>query len=39
MLDTAYLLNVIPDTYKKLGLRDLDTYFAMARGHQGMRVM
>lgn len=35
MLDTAYLLNVIPKMYKDLGLNELDTYFAMARGYQG----
>lgn len=33
-LDTAYLLNVIPDDYRQLGLDDLDTYFAMAKGYQ-----
>lgn len=35
MLDTAVLFNVIPDCYKKLGLDQMDTYFAMARGYQG----
>ena len=35
MLDTAYLLNAIPQAYKVLGLSELDTYFAMARGYQG----
>ncbi|MGN1086275.1 MAG: 5-methyltetrahydropteroyltriglutamate--homocysteine S-methyltransferase, partial [Porcipelethomonas sp.] len=30
MLDTAVLLNAIPDRYRKLGLSELDTYFAMA---------
>ncbi|MBN7774221.1 5-methyltetrahydropteroyltriglutamate--homocysteine S-methyltransferase [Clostridium aminobutyricum] len=35
MLDTANLLNVIPECYKKLNLGNLDTYFAMARGYQG----
>lgn len=35
MLDTAVLLNVIPDCYRKLELHELDTYFAMARGYQG----
>ncbi len=35
MLDTAVLFNVIPDCYKNLGLDQLDTYFAMARGYQG----
>ena len=37
MLDTAYLLNVIPKMYKDLGLNELDTYFAMARGYQGKK--
>ena len=35
LLDTAYMLNVIPERYKELDLDDLDTYFAMARGYQG----
>lgn len=35
MLDTAVLLNAVPDRYRALGLSDLDTYFAMARGYQG----
>lgn len=35
MLDTIVLLNAIPKQYKKLGLDDLSTYFAMARGYQG----
>ena len=34
MLDTAVLLNAIPDRYRNLGLSELDTYFAMARGHK-----
>lgn len=34
-LDTAFLLNAIPERYRKLGLSELDTYFAMARGYQG----
>ena len=33
-LDTAVLLNIIPKRYKELNLSNLDTYFAMARGHQ-----
>ncbi len=33
-LDTAFQLNVIPRRYRDLGLNDLDTYFAMARGYQ-----
>ncbi len=35
MLDTAFLLNVIPERYRALNLSGLDTYFAMARGYQG----
>lgn len=34
MLDTAVLLNVIPERYRNLNLSELDTYFAMARGYQ-----
>lgn len=34
-LDTASLLNIIPERYKNLGLSELGTYFAMARGYQG----
>lgn len=35
MLDTAVLLNVIPEKYRALKLDGPDTYFAMARGYQG----
>ena len=35
LLDTAFLLNIIPVRYRKLGLDALGTYFAMARGYQG----
>ena len=35
VLDTAFLFNVIPQRYKDLGLPELDTYFALARGYQG----
>ncbi|NMA80103.1 MAG: 5-methyltetrahydropteroyltriglutamate--homocysteine S-methyltransferase [Clostridiales bacterium] len=35
MLDTAVLLNAVPNRYKELGLDSLDKYFAMARGYQG----
>ena len=35
VLDTAFLFNIIPQRYKDLGLTDLETYFAMARGYQG----
>lgn len=34
-LDTASLLNIIPNRYQELQLSELDTYFAMARGYQG----
>ncbi len=34
LLDTAFLLNVIPKRYKELHLKPIDTYFAMARGYQ-----
>lgn len=34
VLDTAYLLNIVPERYKNLGLSSLDTYFAMGRGYQ-----
>lgn len=34
MLDLSVLLNAVPSRYKELGLNDLDTYFAMARGYQ-----
>lgn len=35
VLDTAFLLNAVPKKYKALGLSELDTYFAAARGYQG----
>ncbi|SFU58812.1 5-methyltetrahydropteroyltriglutamate--homocysteine S-methyltransferase [Butyrivibrio sp. M55] len=35
MLDVAVLFNIIPDRYRELGLSDIDTFFAMARGYQG----
>ncbi|MDR3258956.1 MAG: 5-methyltetrahydropteroyltriglutamate--homocysteine S-methyltransferase [Fusobacteriaceae bacterium] len=35
LLDTAALFNIIPQQYSDLGLSDLETYFAMARGYQG----
>lgn len=35
VLDTAFLFNVIPQRYKELGLSELETYFALARGYQG----
>lgn len=35
VLDTAYLLNIIPARYKELDVSELDRYLAMARGYQG----
>ncbi|MBO4864258.1 MAG: 5-methyltetrahydropteroyltriglutamate--homocysteine S-methyltransferase [Eubacterium sp.] len=35
VLDTAFLFNVVPARYKELGLSELGTYFALARGYQG----
>ena len=35
VLDTAFLLNAVPERYTALGLSTLDTYFAAARGYQG----
>lgn len=35
LLDTAVLLGIVPERYKKLNLSELDTYLAMARGYQG----
>ena len=35
MLDTAFMLNAISNSYKLLNLNDIDTYFAMAKGYQG----
>lgn len=34
LLDTAFLLNIIPERYKNLNIDELKTYFAMARGYQ-----
>ena len=36
VLDAAYFFNIVPARYKELGLSELDTYFAMARGYQDM---
>lgn len=33
-LDLALLFNLVPERYQNLGLSELDTYFAMARGYQ-----
>lgn len=35
VLDTAFLLNVIPQRYQSLPLDDTAKYFALARGYQG----
>ncbi|EGC03987.1 putative 5-methyltetrahydropteroyltriglutamate--homocysteine S-methyltransferase [Ruminococcus albus 8] len=35
LLDTAFLLNAVPERYTARGLSHLDTYFAAARGYQG----
>lgn len=35
LLDTAYMLGIVPKRYQELGLSPLDTYFSMARGYQG----
>ena len=35
VLDTAFLLNAVPERYTAPGLSALDTYFAAARGYQG----
>ena len=37
VLDTAFLLNAVPERYTALGLSELDTYFAAARGYQGKK--
>lgn len=36
VLDTAVLLGIIPKRYKELNISELETYFAMARGFQGV---
>jgi 5-methyltetrahydropteroyltriglutamate--homocysteine methyltransferase len=35
VLDTAFLLNAVPERYTKLNLSPLETYFAAAHGYQG----
>ena len=37
MLDTAFLFGAVPKRYTDLGLSELNTYFAAARGYQGER--
>lgn len=39
VLDAAVLFNIIPERYRSLGLSSLETYFAMARGYQGDKVV
>ncbi|MHC9000300.1 hypothetical protein [Enterococcus bulliens] len=39
ILDAATLFNIIPQKYRQLGLTELETYFAMARGYQGEKGM
>lgn len=34
-LDTAFLLNLVPEALATIDLSDLDKYFALARGYQG----
>ncbi|WFD29873.1 5-methyltetrahydropteroyltriglutamate--homocysteine S-methyltransferase [Malassezia sp. CBS 17886] len=34
VLDTSVMFGIIPEAYSKSGLSPLDTYFALARGHQ-----
>ncbi|WP_236790988.1 5-methyltetrahydropteroyltriglutamate--homocysteine S-methyltransferase [Amycolatopsis sp. GM8] len=36
MLDTAVLFGAVPLRFRELGLSELDTYFAMARGCEGV---
>jgi 5-methyltetrahydropteroyltriglutamate--homocysteine methyltransferase len=36
VLDTAVLFGAVPGRFRGLGLSELDTYFAMARGHEGV---
>jgi 5-methyltetrahydropteroyltriglutamate--homocysteine methyltransferase len=36
VLDTAVMIDAVPDRYRTLGLSSLDTYFAMARGTDEM---
>ena len=35
VLDTAFLFGIVPQRYASLGLSNLETYFAAARGYQG----
>ena len=36
LLDLTVLLNALPNGYRQLGLNERDTYFAAARGYQGV---
>ena len=37
LLDAAVLCGIVPERFRKLGLSQIDTYFAMARGYQGAK--
>ena len=39
VLDTAFLLNIIPERYRELEVSELDKYLAMARGYQSMNSL
>ncbi|GAA0630951.1 5-methyltetrahydropteroyltriglutamate--homocysteine S-methyltransferase [Kutzneria viridogrisea] len=39
VLDTAVLFDAVPRRFRELGLSELDTYFAMARGRDGAAAM
>jgi 5-methyltetrahydropteroyltriglutamate--homocysteine methyltransferase len=39
VLDTAVLFDAVPQRFRELGLSELDTYFAMARGRDGATAM
>ncbi|OZM71875.1 5-methyltetrahydropteroyltriglutamate--homocysteine S-methyltransferase [Amycolatopsis antarctica] len=39
VLDTATLFDAVPDRYRALELSELDTYFAMARGRDGVEPL
>ncbi|ONI82867.1 5-methyltetrahydropteroyltriglutamate--homocysteine S-methyltransferase [Actinosynnema sp. ALI-1.44] len=39
VLDTIQLFDAIPQRYRDLGLNGMDTYFAMARGHDAVPAM
>ncbi|MFB9904015.1 5-methyltetrahydropteroyltriglutamate--homocysteine S-methyltransferase [Allokutzneria oryzae] len=39
VLDAAVTVGAVPDRYRALGLSDLDTYFAMARGNDAIQPL